>query len=195
MSSQMTSEGTPSAIFSQESQGGALRHGWPDGQTTDLFGVVHAPASPSRLPGREQDFPTTGISGPSGNHLSRSCDLQSSLESNLRQRLLGSRLFEVIWKRWATPWGQYLSKPRVRALTTGGIGGGSLPTPSGTSNHGKNHVAGRLDEWGGSSNLFRGTSLGNVHCPAFELWVMGFPDEWAQLMPPAMPSSRKSRRK
>jgi hypothetical protein len=74
-------------------------------------------------------------------------------------------------------------------------GFGSLPTPSGTSNHGKNHVAGRLDEWGGSSNYFRGKEVGNLHLPAFELWTMGFPEAWRQLMPPAMPSSRKSRRK
>lgn len=58
---------------------------------------------------------------------------------------------------------------------------GLLPTPSGTSNHGKNHVSGRLDEWGGSSNLWRGTEIGKLHCPRFEEWMMGYPDRWTEL--------------
>jgi hypothetical protein len=69
-----------------------------------------------------------------------------------------------------------------------------LPTPSGTNNHGKNHTVGRLDEWGGSSNPFRGTPLGPVRCVSFELWMMGLPTAWRQSMPPATPSSRKSRK-
>ena len=58
-------------------------------------------------------------------------------------------------------------------------GCGYWPTPSGTSNHGKNHVVGRLDEWGGSSNRFRGTSLQRVRCPEFEEWMMGWPEGWS----------------
>ena len=58
-----------------------------------------------------------------------------------------------------------------------------LPTPSGTSNHGKNHVSGRLDEWGGSGNLWRGTEIGRLHCPRFEEWLMGWPDQWTELTP------------
>ena len=54
---------------------------------------------------------------------------------------------------------------------------GYLPTPSGTRS-GKNHVIGRLDEWGGSSNPFRGTSLGPVRCPDFEEWMIGWPVRW-----------------
>lgn len=60
--------------------------------------------------------------------------------------------------------------------------GYSLPTPTGCRS-GKNHIAGRLDEWGGSSNPFRGTSLGKVHCPSFEEWMMGWPEMWTRLMP------------
>lgn len=59
--------------------------------------------------------------------------------------------------------------------------GGLLPTPSGTSNHGKNHVSGRLDEWGGSSNPWRGTEIGKVHCAAFEEWMLGLPIMWTGL--------------
>lgn len=60
---------------------------------------------------------------------------------------------------------------------------GFLPTPSGTSNHGKNHVVGRLDEWGGSSNPWRGTETGKTRSPSFEEWMMGWPVMWTRLMP------------
>ena len=72
---------------------------------------------------------------------------------------------------------------------------GLLPTPTGTSNHGKNHVAGRLDEWGGSTNPIRGTPLGKLHCPRFEEWMMGYPDRWAELIASETLSFRKSRQK
>lgn len=80
-----------------------------------------------------------------------------------------------------------VSAPRIDVT-----GNGLLPTPSGTSNHGKSHVSGRLDEWGSSSNYFRGTEYGALHLPSFELWIMGFPDAWRQQMPLATQSFRKS---
>jgi len=69
------------------------------------------------------------ISGPSGQSSSRSHDLQSCLESKLRALLHGSDLCEVIWKPWATPWGQSLSKPRARVRTTSETESGLWPTP------------------------------------------------------------------
>ncbi len=57
---------------------------------------------------------------------------------------------------------------------------GYLPTPSGV-NGGKNHIAGRLDEWGGSSNPFRKTEIASVHCARFEEWMMGWPETWGAL--------------
>ena len=67
-------------------------------------------------------------SGPSGQSSSRSHDLQSCLESKLRALLHGSDLCEVIWKPWATPWGQSLSKPRARVRTTSETDSGLWPT-------------------------------------------------------------------
>lgn len=67
--------------------------------------------------------------------------------------------------------------------------GYSLPTPSGVRS-GKNHVAGRLDEWGGSSNPFRGTELGPIKNPAFEEWLMGWPVQWTELTQSAMDKFR-----
>jgi hypothetical protein len=57
-----------------------------------------------------------------------------------------------------------------------------LPTPSGT-NGGTNHTVGRLDEWGGASNPWRGTKIGSVRCPRFEEWMMGWPIAWTELTP------------
>ena len=62
--------------------------------------------------------------------------------------------------------------------TKGGRENGLLPSLSGV-NGGKNHIAGRLDEWGGSSNPFRGTPLASWHVPRFEEWMMGWPETWA----------------
>jgi hypothetical protein len=58
--------------------------------------------------------------------------------------------------------------------------GYSLLTPSGCRS-GKNHVGGRLDEWGGKSNPWRGTDIGKTSSPAFEEWVMGWPEQWTEL--------------
>lgn len=64
---------------------------------------------------------------------------------------------------------------------TGARGSGLLPTPSGTS--GNSHVVGRLDEWGGSSNPWRGTEIGKWRCASFEEWMMGWPIGWTALTP------------
>lgn len=192
-SAQMTLPGFDNATSSPGSGDGVTRSVLPDGPTTDPSGQAHVHVSLSALPGKDSASRTPATCGPSSSALSPSAALQVSLESRLRMQLTGSAWFTVTWKPWVTPWGRCLSRPRALARSTSGIGFGSLPTPSGTSNHGKNHVAGRLDEWGGSSNPFRGTPLGKVHCPAFEFWLMGYPDGWMLAMPPAMPSSRKLR--
>lgn len=193
MSHPLKSPDTPSAISSPASASGPSPCAAPVGLMTAPSGRGAALANLSARQVRELGLQTSGTYGPPGSTSSRSVGLQSSLESSLRKRLNGSDLWRVIWKEWVTPWGAVLSKPRALARSTSGIASGSLPTPSGTSNHGKNHVSGRLDEWGGSSNPFRGTPIGKVHCVPFELWVMGLPDAWAVAMPPAMPSYRRSR--
>src|ERR1700719_1860748 len=71
---------------------------------------------------------TTAISGRSGITLSRSDDLQRFLESRLRARLNGSLEREVIWKKWVTPWGQCLSKPRATVRRNYEIVFGLWPT-------------------------------------------------------------------
>lgn len=183
-----------SAISSVESPGGCLPLSSPDGQQIDLFGPAPVRASRSQRPAKAKVLTTSATSGQSGSISSASADLQSSLVSRLKERLgmVGRTKWLPIWKEKITPSFRLYWAHTASRRTTRDPGSISLPTPSGTSNHGKNHVSGRLDEWGGSSNPFRGMSLGRVHCPAFELWVMGYPDVWLRRTALETPSCRKS---
>lgn len=194
MSDPTTCAVTRNATSSPESADGLTPLTLPDGRVIDPCGLALALASLSARQVKALGLRTSGIYGPPGSTSSRSAVLQSSLESRLRQRLGTAGLIElsVTWKDLATPAGLRYCKRVARTLPISATGCGSLPTPSGTRS-GKNHVSGRMDEWGGSSNPFRGTPLGPTHSPAFELWMMGYPDAWREQMPPAMPSSRKRR--
>lgn len=196
MSDPTTFAGITSITSSRASEDGLTPFVLPDGRTISASGLAAALASLSARQVKELGLRTSGIYGPPGSISSRSADLQSSLESRLKERLgkAGSIESRVIWKDSVTPSGLRYCKRQPSTLPIDATGSGSLPTPSGTSNHGRNHVAGRLDEWGGSSNPFRGTPLGRVHSTAFELWMMRYPAVWRELMPPAMRSSRRSRR-
>jgi hypothetical protein len=87
--------------------------------------------------------------------------------------------FSGIWPRWGMMRDGECWEVSMQERRTPGNEFGFLATPSGTSNHGQNHVAGRLDEWGPGGNPFRGTPLGKLHCPRFEEWLMGWPDQWS----------------
>ena len=194
----MNSGVSPSATSSPELADGHMPCALPDGQTPAQYGPDHARASRSQSQAKEPVQTIQGICGPTSIVSSPPSGPLSSWESKLRERLAGngSTLCQMIWKQTITSSGRSIFRLSPLGLNTSVRASiGLLPTPSGTSNHGINHVAGRLDEWGGSSNPFRGTSIGKVHCPSFELWMMGFPAEWAQQMPPAMPSSRRSQQK
>lgn len=102
----------------------------------------------------------------------------------------------LIWKVSVTPSNRLIFRLAPSMPRTDGQGSGFLPTPSGTSSHGKNHVVGRLDEWGGSSNPFRGTDLGKMRLPTLEEWMMGYPEGWSRIepMPSETPSSPRSQK-
>src|SRR3990167_5216378 len=66
-----------------------------------------------------------------------------------------------------------------------------LPTP----NAGNDHWGARLDEWGGSSNPFRGTEIGRLRLnPSWTEELMGYPIGWTDVGPSETPSSRRSPR-
>src|SRR5574343_407539 len=130
MSGQTTCEATRKRISSPGLADGATPYGSQVGPTTDLFGQEVAPVSRSTSRGNKKASTTNATCGPSGENLSASARLQQSLENRLRAQLNGSDLCEVIWKPWATPWGQCLSKPRARVRTIFGTDIGSWPTPT-----------------------------------------------------------------
>lgn len=167
------------------------------GQTTARSGPDLAHASLSARQAREQGLLTSGTSGRPCTGSSIIAGLSWSLASRLQDVVAsrGSTWCRLTWKQATTPLGQSLPRLAASAHRTSESGFTGLPTPSGTSNHGKNHVAGRLDEWGGSSNPFRGTEIGKVHSPSFEAWMMGVPVLWVRLMRSAMPSSRRKRQR
>lgn len=99
----------------------------------------------------------------------------------LRCSLLGDwEPYSGTWPRWGTMQNGECWERTIPAHLTNVNASGYLPTPSGCRS-GKNHVAGRLDEWGGSSNPWRGTENGKTHCADFEEWIMGWPERWTVL--------------
>jgi len=187
---------TRNATSSLESVSGAMRCDSLNGQMTGQFGQEAALVNPLASLEQEQEPLTNAISGLPGSISSASAALTLSLVNKLKQQLDtgGSILFKLTWKEKTTPAGRLVYRLQASARRTSDNDYGSLPTPSGTSNHKKNHTVGRLDEWGGSSNPFRGTPLGRVRCISFELWMMGLPMEWQQSMPQGTLSSRRSRK-
>lgn len=110
-----TSEDTTSVISSPESASGRMPFGAPAGPMIDLFGPVPVRANLSPRQAKDLDLRTSGTYGLRGTGSSASAALQSSLENRLRARLstLGSTLYTLTWKRWATPMG--VSRFRLRA--------------------------------------------------------------------------------
>lgn len=198
MFSPQTSPDMLSATFLQALVVGPSPCGLQDTESCPVGQDPHH-ASHSLLQDSSAEKAMTGTSRQSGLASSKSANLSLFLASRLRRRLGtdGSTIYSMRWKSADTPAGRQYCQLVASARRTSGsacsLAQSGLPTPSGTSGGGKNHVAGRLDEWGGSSNPFRGTSLGKVHCPYFELWMMGFPEAWWALMPRGTPSSRSLR--
>ena len=194
MSHQMSFMDILSITSLQVSADGPMPCNSLDGRTTDQCGQDHAHASLSARQAKAQGLTTSATSGHHSNGSFASAALQLSLGSKLHERLgvNGSPWSGLIWKSQDMPSGLPICALRVSGRGTKGNGTTGLPTPSGCSNGGKNNVVGRLDEWGGSSNPFRGTDLGRVRCASFEAWMMGYPMEWASQMVSAMPLSRPS---
>jgi hypothetical protein len=73
----------------------------------------------------------TDTSGPSGDDLSPSAALQSSLENRLRARLdgIGSPLYALKWKHWDMRSGPPICALRASVPRTSDSGCGSWPTP------------------------------------------------------------------
>ena len=109
----------------------------------------------------------------------------SSWKTRQHSLLGGLDEFSGTWPRWGLMRAGECWEQQTLAPITEGKGSGLLPTPSGCRS-GKNHVCGRLDEWGGSSNPWRGTEIGKTKSPTFEEWMLGWPEMWTVLTPLGM---------
>jgi hypothetical protein len=92
------------------------------GPTTAPSGQAPAHANLSARQAKELGLMMSGTSGPASSGSSRSADLQSSLESRLQARLqaLGSTLYKLTWKQWATPSGSQRFRLRASVPRTSG---------------------------------------------------------------------------
>lgn len=115
MSTQAICEALPNAISSPESASGPIPCDLLDGQMIDLFGLVPVRANLSARQAKDLGLMTSGTSGPLSTTSSKSASLQSSLVSRLQAKTqtLGSTLYKLTWKPWAT--GSGLSRSRLRA--------------------------------------------------------------------------------
>ena len=197
MSYQMNFHDILNAISSPGSGGGLLLCDSRDGRMIDRCGPAPALASLSARQAKEKGLTTSATSGLHSSGSFASASLQLSMESRLRERLgaSGSPWCDLTWKYQDMPSGLPSFRLARSGRGTKDQGTSGLPTLSGCSNGGKNHVVGRLDEWGGSSNPFRGTEAGKRRYASFEAWMMGYPTVWASLMGSAMQSSHKSRKR
>lgn len=132
MSDLMTCEAIPNAISLQGLESGRPRFDSPDSLTIDLFGPVPARANLSARQAKELGLLTSGTSGRHGTTSSASAALQSSLANRLQARTstLGSTLFSMTWKTWATPAPRILSRLRASVRRTSETALSSWPTPT-----------------------------------------------------------------
>ena len=155
----------------------------------DLFGTPASDARPSCpavsrasrsvAPGSDEARTMTVSSGL---RCAGSCRSSGPLGC-LEKTLLGSSTWNstrrlLIWSVKDTPRGRSYFRLAASTPRIPGFDASLLPTPNA---HG-GHNSGRLDEWGGSNNMFRGTEIGRMPLnPGLVEWMMGFPEGWTDL--------------
>ena len=132
MSDQLTFWDTPNVTSSLESEAGLSPCDSPASPTITPSGLDRAHVNLSARQALEQGLMTRGTSGPVLPGSLRSAALQSSLESRLRARLqgLGSTLYKLTWKQWATPLGLQRSRLRASVPRTSATELTGWPTPT-----------------------------------------------------------------
>lgn len=126
------SQATPSAIFSLESEDGALLCNLPDGPQIDQYGQEAAPVSLSPQPEKDSLKQTSDTCGPCSSISSRSADLSMSLASRLQAQLGkdGLMKYRQTWKQKDTPAGrQYWAHTASGHRTSANVSTG-WPTPT-----------------------------------------------------------------
>jgi hypothetical protein len=121
-----------SATSSPALASGAMPFAEPAGLMTDLFGLVPVRVNLSPRQARDLGLMTSGTCGHTSIGSSKSAALQASLESKLQARTLnlGSTLYSLTWKDWATPSGLSRSRLRASVRRTSATDFSGWPTPT-----------------------------------------------------------------
>lgn len=121
MSRQMTFEDVEEYTSSPESGCGITPCNSPDGTNLDPSGLAPAPVNLSARQAKERGLLTSGTCGRRPSTSSASADLAFALANKLLPTTgsLGSTLFNLTWKVWATPSGRSLPLLRASARHTG----------------------------------------------------------------------------
>ena len=142
-----------------------------------------SPVNRTQPPGSETANGTAGISGPIPSESFAKWDRDTCFWRTSQVSLITNTLerFSANFRKAGIAFaGRLYRLPRLEH-PIGESGSGLLPTPTGTS--ARSHVTGRIDEWGGRANRFRGSMVGKMHLPDFEAWMMGWPEGWQKLTP------------
>src|SRR6478735_10140555 len=157
-----------------------------NGQTTDQFGRALAPANLSARQADNLGLLTSGIYGPQCTTSPRSAALRQFAESRFRPRtaLLGSTLYKLTWKDWATPSGRSFSLLRASAQRI-----------SGTEAIGSGWPTAQARDWKGPQG---GAYLGeHIDLPGATKFLAGWPTptagnaEGSQIGKDASPTGRR----
>lgn len=129
---QANSQDIHSVTFLQGLECGATPCVKQDGLMIDRSGRGVVRANLSARQAKEKGLLTSGTYGLHSTTSSPSADLQSYLESKLRQKLSmsGSTLYMLTWKPWVTPSGRSRSRLRASVRRTSEIDCTGWPTPN-----------------------------------------------------------------
>ncbi len=216
MSDQMSLWDTASVISSPASECGATHSGKQDGVTIVPSGQRPVHANLTARQAKEQGLMMSGTSGHRWNGSLASANLQKSMESRLRAKLLnyGSILYTLTWKPWVTPLGVSRSRLRASQRRTSETELTGWPTPSCSNDRTGNpqsaleiqrkdgtKVQQRLQDFAAIIGPMRLTASGQMLTgsaagmesggqlnPGLPRWLMGLPPEWQLCVDMAMQS-------
>ena len=218
----MTSKNTGKSTCSPASAASASDSEWQAGLTIDLFSQADSPASPGVSPGSSEAQKMTVTSGQKWQDLLKVCGLDGCLAKTFRGLLEHRWASTECFLTWnVSPQehdkvngdpkrvGRYGTKHGGRNLNdemaaeyeaakmwaTPAERDHRYPNAKPYSERGGGKKGEQLPNQAAHSGQTTPPSEGGALNPEFVCWLMGYPSEWLNCAPSAMPSSRKSSRK